>query len=306
VTRLAILGATSQIARDLAANLAADADLELALFARRPEAVTPWVAGLGDKVSAQGYEKFDDGAYDVIINFVGAGDPARVAQMGADIFDVTLRYDNMALDYLRRHDRCRYLFLSSGAVFGSSFLEPVDEHTPALIAVNALASRDFYGAAKLHAECRHRALADQAIVDIRMFNYVSRTQDLAARFFISDIFRSIRDHKVLTTTDQPMVRDFVHPQDFQALVTCLMRGKRANLAADCFSRAPVDKATLLAAMSDRFGLNYKTEASPVAVDATGAKPNYYSLNRRAAEFGYAPSRTSLEAVIEEASAIFGC
>jgi short-subunit dehydrogenase len=36
MTRLAILGATSQIARDLAANLAADSDIELALFARRP------------------------------------------------------------------------------------------------------------------------------------------------------------------------------------------------------------------------------------------------------------------------------
>jgi nucleoside-diphosphate-sugar epimerase len=266
----------------------------------------PWATGLGraSAISVQGYDSFGDAAYDVIINFVGAGDPARVAQMGADIFDVTLRFDNMALDYLRRNDRCRYLFLSSGAVFGNAFLEPVGEDTPARIAINALAVRDFYGAAKLHAECRHRALADQAIVDIRMFNYVSRTQDMAARFFISDIFRAIRDRQVLTTTDQPMVRDFLHPRDFHALVTCLMRGPLINLAVDCFSRAPVDKATLLAAMSKRFGLAYKTETSPGVVNATGAKPNYYSLNRRAADLGYAPSVTSLEGIIEEASAIF--
>lgn len=44
--------------------------------------------------------------------------------------------------------------------------------------------------------------------------------------------------------------------------------------------------------------------SPIAtVNATGAKPHYYSLNRKAAEFGYQPARSSLEGIVAEAAAI---
>ena len=39
--------------------------------------------------------------------------------MGASIFDVTLKYDEMALDYVRQHPDCRYIFLSSGAAYDS-------------------------------------------------------------------------------------------------------------------------------------------------------------------------------------------
>jgi hypothetical protein len=35
------------------------------------------------------------------------------------------------------------------------------------------------------------------------------------------------------------------------------------------------------------------------VNATGLKSNYYSKNRHAETFGYSPSKTSLETIIEE-------
>lgn len=46
---------------------------------------------------------------DVILNFVGVGNPAQAALMGASIFDVTLKYDKLALDYVREDPRCRYI-----------------------------------------------------------------------------------------------------------------------------------------------------------------------------------------------------
>ena len=45
--RIAILGATSQIARDLIVSFAAVEDKRLHLFARRPDEVMKWLASVG-------------------------------------------------------------------------------------------------------------------------------------------------------------------------------------------------------------------------------------------------------------------
>ena len=45
--KIAILGATSQIARDLIVSFSADAEKKLHLFARRPDEVTKWLAFAG-------------------------------------------------------------------------------------------------------------------------------------------------------------------------------------------------------------------------------------------------------------------
>ena len=136
---------------------------------------------------------FANHEFDAIINFVGVGNPAQAIAMGNSIFDITLRFDEMVLDYLQTHPNCRYLFLSSGAAYGSSFNEPVNRDAPAIVAINNLVPQDWYGVAKLHAECRHRSYPELPIIDIRVFNYFSRTQDISARFLITDILRAIRD-----------------------------------------------------------------------------------------------------------------
>jgi hypothetical protein len=41
------------------------------------------------------------------------------------------------------------------------------------------------------------------------------------------------------------------------------------------------------------------------VNATGNKAHYYSLNTRAADFGYQPELTSLEGVLQESAMILG-
>ena len=301
--RLAILGATSQIAKDLVLSFSAQSNHELALFARRQEIVSQWLAGVGlsGRYVVADFTAFSaDQHFDAILNFVGVGDPAQAAMMGASIFDVTLEYDEIALDYVRQHPQCRYIFLSSGAAYGSSFDAPVDENTKAMVAINNLQPQDWYAVAKLHAECRHRSLAHLPIVDIRVFNYFSHTQDISARFLITDIVRAIRDKTVLKTSSAYIVRDFVHPADFYNLVGTLLASPASNVAVDCYSKAPIDKPTLLAAMREQFGLRYEITAASAGVNATGRKPYYYSLNTRAADFGYAPSLTSLEGILLEA------
>jgi hypothetical protein len=60
---------------------------------------------------------------------------------------------------------------------------------------------------------------------------------------------------------------------------------------------------LLAVMQEKYGLQYETVATAIAINATGSKPHYYSRNTKAADFGYLPSRTSLEGLIKEMNAI---
>ena len=72
---------------------------------------------------------------------------------------------------------------------------------------------------------------------------------------------------------------------------------------DCYSRAPIDKTALLAAMQEKFGLRYEITDAAAGVNATGGKPHYYSLNTRAADFGYQPGLTSLECVLIEAKKV---
>jgi nucleoside-diphosphate-sugar epimerase len=239
-----------------------------------------------------------------VINFVGVGDPRRAAEMGASIFEITARFDDMVLTDLARNPGRRYLFLSSGAAYGNAFTEPVTAFTQAAIAINNIQSHDYYATAKLYAEVRHRARQDQAIIDLRVFNIFSRTQAIESRFLITDIVRAIRDECTLQTSADYIVRDFMHPDDFYRLVECLLAAPPSNCAVDCYSRKPIDKSTLLQAMAEHFGLRYEVvEDTSVHVNATGTKPNYYSLNRKAAEFGYQPAWSSLDCILAETSAM---
>lgn len=306
--RVAILGATSQIARDLIVSFSAEADKYLHLFARRPDEAAKWLmsVGLSGHYPVDEFSGFANHEFDAVINFVGVGNPAQALTMGNSIFNITLHFDQLVLSYLQTHPACRYLFLSSGAAYGANFNEPANRDTPAVVAINNLSSQEWYGVAKLHAECRHRAHPELSIIDIRVFNYFSHTQDISARFLITDILRAIRDKIVLKTSPDHIVRDFLHPSDFYKLVSALLFAPATNVAVDCYSRAPIDKSNLLVAMKEKFGLRYEIAEATASVNATGGKPHYYSLNTRAADFGYQPGLSSLEGIFQESEKILGC
>jgi nucleoside-diphosphate-sugar epimerase len=302
---IAILGATSQIARDLINSFSSLENVTLHLFSRRPSDVQQWLMhrGLSSRHVTHSFPDFPKHKFDAVINFVGVGNPAQAAALGNSIFEVTLHFDQMVLDYLRTYPACRYLFLSSGAAYGTGFNEPATKDTLALVPINDVAPYDWYGVSKMHAECRHRAHTELEIIDIRVFNYFSHTQDLSARFFITDMVRAIRDKQALITSSDYIVRDFLHPEDFFHLCRVLLTTSPVNTAVDCYTLAPIDKPALLAAMQNTYALRYEATEAVASINATGRKPYYYSLNRRAADFGYTPSMTSLEGILQETSAI---
>ena len=303
--RIAVLGATSQIAKDLILSFSTQEDHHLNLFARRPDCVKKWLdnVGLAERYLVDEFGGFGAQEFDVIINFVGVGNPAQTAAMGASIYDVTLQYDELSLNYVRHHPECRYVFLSSGAAYGSCFNSPVDAGTKGTIDINNLQPQDWYGVAKLYAECRHRAHPELPIIDIRVFNYFSRTQDMNARFLITDIVRAIRDNTVLQTSAEYMVRDFIGPSDFYQLIRAILTSPANNDVLDCYSKAPIDKPTLLAAMQDRFGLKYEISKTNASVNATGSKSHYFSLNDKAKNYGYHPALSSIDSILIEAESL---
>ena len=117
---------------------------------------------------------------------------------------------------------------------------------------------------------------------------------------ITDMLRAIRDKTVMKTSPDYIVRDFLHPSDFYKLVSALLVAPAANAVVDCYSKAPIDKPSLLAAMQEDFGLRYEITEATAGVNATGSKPHYYSLNTRAADFGYQPGLTSEDGILIEA------
>lgn len=299
--RIAIFGATSQIAKDLILSFSKRDDHELILFVRNAEIATQWLSSVGlvGCYPVKLYEELETlPPFEALINFVGVGDPAKAIEMGASIFDVTYQYDEIALNYLRQNPNCRYLFLSSGAAYGSNFEKPVDENTEAKFSINHLQPSDWYGLAKLYAESRHRSLPQFSIIDIRVFNYFSHTQDLSSRFLISDIVRAVKNQEVLQTNSENIVRDYLHPKDFHQLVSLLLLAN-TNCSIDCYSKNPIDKFSLLSVLSEKFGLQHNISDENFLNHATGKKPFYLSLNRKASDFGYHPKYDSLGGICKE-------
>jgi len=307
--RIAILGASSNIAQDLILSFFKNKGYFFSLFGRNLELIKNWAdsENLDTNFQVQPYSAFNNSQkYDIIVNFVGIGDPLKAQNMGSDIFKITEQYDDLALNYIKHHNQTKYIFLSSGAVFGGDYQEPVNKNTVSMVDINNLKSTDWYAIAKLYAEAKHRSLTNLSIVDVRVFNYFSHTQDMSARFLITDIVRAIKNKEIFKTSAEDIVRDFITPADFYNLIRAIIDFKPINTVLDCYTKAPVSKFDLLDEMESEFGLRYKIDRSIGVINATGLKNNYYSISGMAKELGYEPKNTSLDGIIQEINLHIAC
>jgi nucleoside-diphosphate-sugar epimerase len=300
--KIAILGATSQIAQDLILSFFKNKNYSLLLFVRNVELMQAWMSGmnLSGQYQVYTYADFDNNhSYDVVINFVGAGDPAKIQEIGEGIVKVTEQYDNMALDYIKHHKKTKYIFLSSGVVFGGDYQEPVDENTSTDININNPSPMDWYATAKRNAEKKHRDLLDLPIVDIRVFNYFSHTQDMSARLLMADIVRAIKNKEEFKTSPDNVVKDFITPTDFYNFIQAVIDFESINTALDCYTKEPIAKFDLLLELKNKFKLQYEINQSADIIDAARVKMNYYSINKVAGNIGYSPKKNSMDGIIQE-------
>ena len=306
MTAIALLGATGHIAKSLIAVWPEP----LLLYARRPEAVTAFIAAEGlpaDRLRVFPLSAFGHEPVEVVINAIGLGQPGKVAAGRLQFFRDTERFDNLVLDWQERHPHGLYLFFSSGAVYGAGFAQPGGAGSQLCLPVNPPDPQSFYGLAKYHAEAKHRASADHHIVDIRIFGFVSRFIDLEGELFLSELARALLGRHELVTGAHTMVRDYTGPTELAGLITaCIAAWQRAteplNCAVDLRSTAPVDKFELLDHLAATLGLRYRTDHGFAALQATGAKPLYYSTLPCSAGIDWQSGRSALQAVRQEFAA----
>lgn len=303
---IAIIGATSEIAKDLLREWFSNyRDISLDLFARNVDKVNFFLSQNTIEVNVNVFpiDSFSatkkNSIYDAIINFVGVGDPSKAQLMASTIQDVTFYYDDLVIKYLKDNPKCKYIFLSSGAAYGSDYSEPASLAKKACFDINNIQQSEKYGVAKFITEMKHRQLQQYKIYDVRVFNYFSRHQNMAARFFITDLFRSVKSDLVCEVSPEPMVRDYLHPKDFCQIVECILASDSLNMAVDCYSKAPVDKMTLLNALQQSYGLKWHFGSDAAIVRATGTKCNYYSENYILETLGYKPQYSSLDTILME-------
>ena len=288
---IAILGASGYVGGSLARVLSARGE-QLWLFCRDPSVLARnrWP----DHVRPASLAEFSAAEFGLVVNAIGAGDPARVAAMGADILTLTQYWDERVLSTMVGHTR--YVFLSSGAIYGA-LNEPAEDATELRLPVNRLESVSPYAIAKLAAEVRHRHRPDSRILDVRIFGFADRTIALGGRFFLSDMARSVADGTPLITSPADMVRDYAGAVELEALMAHWLGAGAPNRAVDLYTREPMVKSAILPVIQSRYGVEI-VRPDGATFDGTSASSVYASAVRTAAALGYQPQRTSSEVVLE--------
>jgi nucleoside-diphosphate-sugar epimerase len=302
---IAILGATSHIARGLVYGFSKIPRYKLYLFARSPDQVRVFLSGIQAKkdIFTGNFDEFGSNHYDVVINCVGLGDPEKLKKNISSIFRLTETFDNLVIDYLEKHPETLYINFSSGAAYGTDFSIPVDESTNSSWNINNITDADYYGIAKFTSEAKHRSLRHLNIVDLRIFSYFSRFINLESKFLMCEIISCIKKGNEFITRPDNIIRDYIHSEDLLSLIENCIAIHTLNDVFDAYSLSPVKKFEILNYFKNKYGLNCRINTDVNVVSITGSKDNYYSDNKKALRIGYKPRFTSMDGLIEETRAI---
>jgi hypothetical protein len=306
--KIAIIGATSHLAKNIIFEFGKNEQYQLQLYARSLENVEAFVDKISYKCAhnLKIYHLNDFGLYsfDVVINCIGIGNPAKLEENVHEVFGITEYYDNLVIDYLKnKSNTALYINLSSGAAYGREFNNPVNEFSVANIDINHLTDLDYYGISKLYSETKHRSLYKFNIIDLRIFSFFSRFIDLKSKFLITEILRCLLEGKVFETGSNDLIRDYVSPRDFCNLVKLCIDKHYTNDVFDVYSLSPVSKVEIINWFHDEFGLKYNIIENGSLSSMTGIKSIYHSVNKKAEKINYFPSLTSLASIKEEATKI---
>ncbi len=303
--KIAILGATGHIGKALTYSLSLKSGFEVFLFARSMDRLQLFLSEIraDDKFHPYPIKKFGDDSYDVVVNCVGFGSLPVAKDAGADVFKVTEDFDNLILEYIRKRAKTLYVSLSSGAVYGKSFALPVDEHTKTILDVNNISYDDYYSVAKINSEFKHRLASNLNIVDLRIFSFFSRFLGMDSGLFMSEIIASIKKKRVLMTSSEDILRDYIASEDLLELIVLCSKKRSINDFFDVYSKAPVTKRELLEYFKREYGLKYLIKNSSSIHGRTGSKYAYYSINRKAKALRYSPKLSSMDCIMSEAKKI---
>jgi hypothetical protein len=270
--KIAILGATGHIARSLTPYFQKDGH-DLYLFSRKENYLQ--------------YENFKKYRYDMILNCVGIGTYSNIKNY-LDYFNVIEYYDNLILEQLKRNPYAVYINFSSGVL---------DSFKPEISQANCFAI------AKLNSEAKHRAFVYSGkhdlpvnykleitanIIDIRLYSYFSRYINVNDDYFMCQIIKHIKENKILETSADNMIRDYIHTEDLYNAI----KNQTGNKSVTIGSKKPTSKYDILNYFRyNGLRFKFKDVKNP---SATGDKIKYYPE-----KIENDPKHTSLETIISE-------
>jgi nucleoside-diphosphate-sugar epimerase len=294
--RIAVLGANSQIAADYIRLNQSNSKYAFTAFVR-PESISASSRLFNNNVRLSTYdEPCSNEIFDVIVNCVGVGDPARARGLQSTIVEISERFDAVALEMTARNSSAKYVFLSSGVAYGHDFESPVTALSSPKNSFDPAKLGDQYGLAKFQIEQRHRLTKEMGIYDLRIFGYFNRTMNIEHEFLLLKIARAILQKETFVTSADSIFRDYSNAIDFSHMLDAIIKSPPMNTALDLYSQSPVEKFLLLESLSERFNLRYEIDTVESYVSPTGTKPKYFSENHAASSLGFKPSRTALENV----------
>ena len=294
---IAILGCTGHVGKNLIFNFKKEKKFDLFLFSRDEQKIKKIITNfnLKDHFTIKNYEQFNESKYDAIINCIGLSDPAKIIEVNNSILEITEKYDNMILDYLKKYPLVNYVNFSSGAVYGVNFISPANDSSRIEIPNYKISP---YTLSKIKSEIKHRKLKNFNIIDVRLFSFFSRFMDINTKFLISEVVSSIKYNKKFVTNKIDIYRDYINPKDlFNFLKICI--NLNSNCALDTYSKQPISKFSLLNYLEKHYNLKYEIQENYITKSPTGNKKNYFSESRTATKFGFIPKFTSIETISQE-------
>lgn len=292
--RLAILGSTGYIGRSLLGS-ARLRGLSVVALSRDVLKAKKTFASYGIEVEAvDDYSDFLRQDFDVLINASGIGSQRKLKDDPTAVFSAVKEVDDLIFKYLEEHPKTWVFNMSSGAIYGRSINEAVDQETLAVFNPAAVLPGDAYSLAKLSSEVRHRLSPQYAIIDLRVFAFVSQWLDIEETFFLSEVARSLVKEETLSTLSNDMVRDYCTADDLWEVIEFLLDQPPMNDVFDMMSRLPVTKFEILKRLFERFGLQYQVSDEILVKSPTGQKNSYFSKSSKLSVLGFVPNRTALE------------
>ena len=299
--KIAILGSTGHIGKNLTYYFGKEENYELFLFTRDDKRGTniSVECELKNNFSIRNYNEFNDSKYDAVINCVGLSDPAKIESSQGKILETTETFDILTLEYLKNFSETKLINFSSGIVYGGEFSFPITDTVLIDETYNYKNIKSEYALSKINSEIKHRASKHLNIIDLRLFSFFSRFMDLKSKFFMSEVVSSIKENKTLFTDNTNFYRDYIHPEDLFLFIKKCVNKNSINGAFDLYSKKPIGKFEVLASLESKYGLKYKIDSGTKVINPTGFKKNYYSKSRKADLLGYKPKYSSLDTISEE-------
>ena len=300
--KIAILGATGQIGKNLFINFSKEENFEVSLFSRNEKKLEKILEQIKSKqnLSVRKYDELNKSQYDTIINCVGLSDPAALKDHNNNILEITKMFDDMTLKYLKNNTKTKLINFSSGIIYGGEFNSPIKD----TVLINEKNQKNFdskspYTIAKVNSEVRHRKLREFNIIDLRLFSFFSRFMNIESKFFLSEIILSIKEKKKFLTDKHEIYRDYIHPEDLSSFVKKCIYSKPLNDVFDLQSKQHISKFEILNFLKEKHDLHFEIIQDMKQPDYTEFKRKYYTDSNKTESLGFKPKYSSLDTILDE-------